>query len=606
MSIKTTQQMGLFDAAPAPTSPAEPAVAAPAPYQSRSGLARLQALPPGQLDDIDLHFAKAVAAWGGDDEAVVLAAALLSHLSSAGHVCADLARLAGAPWPFDAYRRAPDLAAWRRALLVHAACGGPEQGKPLVLDGDRLYLARHWRNEQAVAVDLKARAAQSVAVDEGRLQQGLARLFGDDAATTGQREAAARAVKSRLALVSGGPGTGKTTTLTALLALVVEAGNGAAVPRILLAAPTGKAAARMQEAVAGAKARLPLESAVAAAIPDQAQTLHRLLGLRPDGQTRHHRGHPLPADLLVVDEASMVDLALMAKVLDALAPTARLVLLGDRDQLASVEAGAVFADLCASAEAGGALAAGYGALTHSFRFGSAGGIGQLAAAVRSGDGEAALALLRHADGKELSWQPQAEPDAVVAAALKGYSDYLDAVKAGADAVELHRHFASFRLLAGHREGPWGIRRLNAGIERALGQSPRQPWYPGKPVMVSANDYSLRLFNGDIGIAALDVADGQLKVWFESEQGLRGFLPARLPAHDTAWAMTVHKSQGSEFDRVLLALPEASSPLLTRELLYTAITRARSHAELWGAAASVETACLRRSERYSGLAGRLGG
>lgn len=596
-SNPSSNQLGLFDAPPEAAVTPQPTA-----RQPRSGLARLEALPPGQLDDIDLHFARAVAAWGGDDEAVVMAAALLSHLSSAGHVCADLSQLAEQPLPFDAYRQAPLLAEWREALLGHPACGGPEQNKPLMLDGNRLYLARHWRNEQAVASDLKARAGLSIAVDENRLQQGLVRLFGDDAATAGQRDAAARAVRSRLALVSGGPGTGKTTTLTALLALIAEQ---AAPPRILLAAPTGKAAARMQEAVAAAKARLPLSEAVAAAIPDQAQTLHRLLGLSPSGKARHHRGHPLPADLLVVDEASMVDLALMAKVLDALAPTARLVLLGDRDQLASVEAGAVFADLCASAEAGGALAAGYAALTHSFRFGSGGGIGRLASAVRNGEGTVACELLHAGSGDELQWHTEVEPDAVISAALAGYGDYLDAVKSSADAAELHRHFAGFRLLAPHREGPWGIRRLNAGIERALGQNPRQPWYPGKPVMVSANDYGLRLFNGDIGITALDPADGQLKVWFEGESGLRGFLPARLPAHDTAWAMTVHKSQGSEFDRVMLVLPEADSPLLTRELLYTAVTRAKCLATIWAQAGSVLSACGRRSQRYSGLAARLG-
>ncbi|HEX5394657.1 MAG TPA: exodeoxyribonuclease V subunit alpha [Rhodocyclaceae bacterium] len=594
--------MGLFDSAPAKSSTA--------PHVPKPGLAKLAALPAGALDDIDFHFAKAVAAWGGDDEPVVLAAALLSHLSSAGHVCADLSLLADEPLPFDTYRRAPDLSLWRVALLAHGACGGPEAGKPLVLEGDRLYLARHWRNEEAVAANLKARAALPVTVDEARLQQGLTRLFGDDAATVGQRDAAARAVKSRVALVSGGPGTGKTTTLTALLALVVEQSSSL---RILLAAPTGKAAARMQEAVAAAKGRLPLDEAVAAAIPDQAQTLHRLLGLRPDGHARYHRDHPLPADLLVVDEASMVDLSLMAKVLDALPPTARLVLLGDRDQLASVEAGAVFADLCASAEAGGVLAAGFGALTHSFRFAGSGGIGRLAAAVRAGDGQGALALLQDADDNELRWQIGAEPQALISAALDGYGDYLDAMKAGANAAELHRRFSGFRLLAAHREGPWGIRRLNGGIERALGAlgpTPRQPWYPGKPVMVSANDYGLRLFNGDIGIAAIDPVDGLLKVWFEDQDanapGLRGFLPTRLPAHDTAWAMTVHKSQGSEFDRVMLALPEASSLLLTRELLYTAVTRARHQAALWADAGSVLAACARKNLRYSGLAGRLGG
>ncbi|HEY6898779.1 MAG TPA: exodeoxyribonuclease V subunit alpha [Rhodocyclaceae bacterium] len=601
----------------------------------------------GALADIDLHFARAVAAWGGDDEGVVLAAALLSHLSSSGHVCADLPAFAACGLPFDNKLTAPEMADWLAVLKNHGACGGPGERRPLVLDGERLYLHRHWQAESAVAADLARRSEHPPTVDEAALSAQLDRLFaGAPAAAAGQRTAVAQAARSAVAVISGGPGTGKTTTLAALLAVAVEQAslrlgsgrgtrastgsarteeegrapqNNAVRPEpvegrdtarlsmnaplhILLAAPTGKAAARMEEAVRSAKSRLPLAHEVAALIPDSARTLHRLLGIRPDGSARHDRDHPLHTDLLVVDEASMVDLSLMARLLDALPETARLVLLGDRDQLASVEAGAVFADLCASAEAGGVLAAGYGRLNHSFRFGGDGGIGRLARLLREGDGEGTLhLLLEGAPG--LAWHNHGE--GLAQAALAGYGDYLAVLRSGADAAKLHRLFAGFRLLAAHREGPAGIRRLNGMIEDALGISRRERWYPGRPVMVTVNDYGLGLFNGDIGITAADPASGELQVWFVGETGLRAVTPARLPAHETAWAMTVHKSQGSEFDRVLLVLPEQPSPLVTRELVYTAVTRAKQAVELRVTERVLRDACERRIARHSGLAQRLG-
>lgn len=557
----------------------------------------------GELADIDLHFARAVATWGGEDEAVRLAAALLGHLAGSGHVCVGLADFAEAAMPFANRLIAPSLTPWLAALRAHGACGEPGAYRPLILDGERLYLHRHWRDETGVAADLIARSAGRVEVDDADLQARLDRLFeGAPAEAAGQRDAVARAARKGVTLISGGPGTGKTTTLAALLAMVVE--QGANANSILLAAPTGKAAARMEQAVRDAKGRLPLTPETAAKIPDQARTLHRLLGIRPDGSARHDGEHPLDCDLLVIDEASMVDMALMARVLAALPARALLVLLGDRDQLASVEAGAVFADLCLSAEQGGVLADSYAPLSHSFRFGGGGGIGLLARALREGDGDAAIAILG-AKHPELEWHGAPSRGGLLAAVRLGYADYLKAVAGGEAPDQLHHRFARFRLLLAHREGPWGVRSLNGAIENAIGVSRHQPWYPGRPVMVSANDYNLRLFNGDIGITAVDPAGGELKVWFEDEAGLRAVSPHRLPACETAWAMTVHKSQGSEFDRVLLALPDQPSPLVTRELVYTGITRARSGVDLWAGEGILRDACSRRIRRYSGLAARLG-
>lgn len=580
------------------------------------------ALRAGLIDDVDLHFARAVAAWHGEAEGagpVVLAAALVSHLAGQGHVCLDLPAAAGQPVPFASDVLAPPLAIWVDALKgsavvgmagMVATAGAASAATPLVLDGPRLYLGRYWQHEQAVASRLRALATQAREVDTAALDATLMRLLpGDAQALAGQRQAVHTAVRSGVTLISGGPGTGKTTTLAALLAATLELSPKAAMGhglRILLAAPTGKAAARMQDAVREAKARLPLPAELAQAIPETARTLHRLLGLRPDGSTRHHGGHPLPCDLLVVDEASMVDLSLMNKTLAALPSTARLVLLGDRDQLASVEAGAVFADLCASAEAGGALASGYAQLTHSFRFGGEAGIGQLARALRAGDGAAAIARLNHG-GDGLAWQRDVAPERLLAAMRAGYGAYIEAVAEGREATELHRHFNTFRVLSAYREGPVGVRRLNEGMEHALGVPRRQRWYAGRPVMITANDYGLGLFNGDIGITTRDAPNGDLHVCFVGEQGLRTFAPNRLPAHETAWAMTVHKSQGSEFDRVLVALPDDASAanLLTRELLYTAVTRAKKQVEIWGTAGVIEVACQRKVARLSGLGERLG-
>ena len=562
-------------------------------------LTRLEAaLREGALEAIDLHFCRAIAAWGGDDERVVLAAALVSRLAGDGHVCADLAALAGTAVEFAPELVCPDYANWVAALDASAAVGGPGDYAPLILDGARLYLGRQWQHEAVVASQLMSRMGLGGGVSAAA-EALLDRLLpAAEVAHAGQRQAVRTALGAGVCLISGGPGTGKTTTLAVLLATAAAATP----PRILLAAPTGKAAARMEEAMHSARQRLDLPANLSAALLARAQTLHRLLGLRRDGGARHDADHPLACDLLVIDEASMVDLSLMARVLAALPPTARLVLLGDRDQLASVEAGAVFADLCLAASRGGVLAPGYAPLSHSFRFG--GSIGGLAVALRAGDADQAVALLK-ADRDQLVWHDAPERAALLQATRAGYADYLAALAGGAMPEQLHGHFSRFRLLLAHREGPWGVRSLNAAIDQHFALARQAPWYAGRPVMVSANDYSRALFNGDIGIAAADPASGELKVWFAGENGLRGIAPERLPACETAWAMTVHKSQGSEFERVLLALPDQPSPLVTRELVYTGISRARSAVSLWATEPILREACQRRIRRHSGLAERLG-
>jgi exodeoxyribonuclease V alpha subunit len=597
--------------------------------------ARLERLrEQGALADLDVQFARFVSrlATSPSDE-LALAAALVSQHVGRGHVCADLAALARRvvlPADDDAPDDAPPikgppLARWRKALAASGVVGADG---PLVLDdAGRLYLERYWCYERALAAALLERAAAEPPVDAPRLRADLERLFGESGNETDwQKVAAAVAALRRLCIVSGGPGTGKTTTVVRILALL--AGAQDAPLRIALAAPTGKAAARMQEAVRAAKASLPVSDAVRARIPDEASTLHRLLGARPQSvRTRHDAEHPLPCDVLVVDEASMVDLALMTRVVAALPRNARLVLLGDRDQLASVQAGAVLGDACGvargfppafaarlgevvgrtmpiGADVASPLASAVVLLDRSYRFDDASGIGRLAAAVNAGHGERAWDIVTSGATDDLVAENGTDAD-LARRALEGYGPYLETVRRGGSPEAAFAAFAAFRVLCAHRRGPRGADEVNRLVTGALGE--RDDWYPGRPILVTENDHALRLYNGDVGLALRDPMSGELRVFVEGDGGrLRRMAPARLPPHETTWAMTVHKSQGSEFDHVLLVLPQKDSRVMSRELLYTAITRARRRVVVYGTDVVFRTAAERRLVRSSGLRDALWG
>lgn len=555
-----------------------------------------------------------------------LAAALDALYSAvdAGHVCIRL----------DA-AQAED---WLRSGWV----GEPGSYCPFILENGertaRLYLARYQQHETAVAQALRRLASQEkMPADANKLRADLDALF-----TAGpqdrQRLAALLAQFRALTLVSGGPGTGKTTTVVKMLALLQaqeisrhsrESGNlpdtsaderqdsrfrGNDVGlRILLAAPTGKAAQRLSESIRSAKQKLALPAEVIAAIPETAQTLHRLLGAQGDtGRFRHDEKNPLACDLLLVDEASMIDLGLMQALLAALPEKARLVLLGDRDQLASVEAGSVFGDLCAGAGMSAALSAqlsGFAVevsagnessllgdcrveLTHSYRFAPGSGIATLASAARTGNASDFLqAFDQGADVARIAATSLREK---IHAAYSGFR----AAAHDADAAAAFAAFLKFRVLCAHRQGAAGVEGLNALME--VGQP---QWYVGRPVIVRANDYALRLFNGDIGIC-LPTPEG-LRVFFETAPGeFRVLAPGRLPAHESAWAMTVHQSQGSEFDEVLLVLPEVVSAVLDRPLIYTAVTRAKSRFSLCAEDAVLSAALATLPQRESGLVEKL--
>ncbi|ARD17657.1 exodeoxyribonuclease V subunit alpha [Edwardsiella piscicida] len=598
------------------------------------------------LRPLDLQFATLLG--GPQQPHLALAAALVSQELAAGHVCLPLTALDTATlsqrfpqqadaWP--ALLAGWDVARWRDYLLAQPCVSGGDRATPLVVSHDCLYLQRLWRDEGTVAAFFAAACAQPRRVD-GALAPVLHRLFPATAQRPDwQQVAAAVAVTRRASVISGGPGTGKTTTVARLLAALVALAPGR-MPRIQLAAPTGKAAARLGESLGQALAALALAPDQLQAMPREALTLHRLLGARADSaRLRYHRDNPLHLDVLVVDEASMVDLPMMARLIEALPPQAQLILLGDRDQLASVEAGAVLGELCRFAEYGFsaaraaelsqlcdapipagetqpavALRDAISLLRHSYRFDARSGIGQLALAVNRGDRRMAMACLadRFAD---LHWHEIAQDEdyqTLLTCCLAGYRPMLEGILRGEAPAQILAKFARFRPLCALREGPFGLHGLNerialtlqrAGLIRRAHEGQKH-WYAGRPVMITRNDASQALFNGDIGITLGDEQSGW-QVWFMGSDGApRAVQPNRLPPHETAWAMTVHKSQGSEFDHTLLALPTQPSPVVTRELVYTAITRARQQLTLFATQPVLERAIRTPTERRSGLMARL--
>ncbi|WP_211222192.1 exodeoxyribonuclease V subunit alpha [Nocardioides halotolerans] len=579
----------------------------------------------GVLDAADVHVAMRLCALAADDddEQVALAVALLVRAVRGGSVCIDLATVADDLAADALDLPLPETDAWHDVIATSPlVAGGPAVQAPVLRlldhdDGRRrlrlLYLDRYWREEEQVHADLVGRPSGAAAPDEAWLAGALDRVFPAEGYDE-QRAAARVALTHATTVLTGGPGTGKTTTVAALLALCAEQAELAGDPalRIALAAPTGKAAARLQQAVEDEVAKLPA--------PDRdrlagvrAVTLHRLLGSRPDTSSRfrHHRDNRLPHDVVVVDETSMVSLTMMARLLEAVRSGSRLILVGDPFQLASVEAGAVLADLVETVE--DTTRVGVAALVTSHRFGAS--IGALAEAVRSGDADRAIELLEAGgDHVELVHVDDPAPrvrELVVPHAL----GVLEAAEAG-DADRALELLDRRRLLCAHREGSFGVRHWNAQVERWLGEATGEPiyatWYAGRPLLVTANDYGLGIYNGDTGVAVrppVTRSGGSgraLRAAVAGSSGRLDLATSRLGQVETMHALTIHKSQGSQADEVVVILPPPESRLLTRELLYTAITRARQRVVVVGSPDDVRAAIDRRALRATGLRQRLAG
>ncbi len=594
----------------------------------------------GEISPIDYHFGRFITRLSNhDDSMLAVISAIVSRATREGNICTDLNNIAGSEIVPGQEIKLPEIDILKKLLIDSGHTGAPSEYKPLILDTrNRLYLYRYWHYENSLAeIIVRLSSSNDPAIDSKKLKESLERLFGriDRNDFNYQQLAAFTALTRRFCVITGGPGTGKTTTVAAILALLLQQDSSL---RIALTAPTGKAAARLQESIKNSIELLNCEQDIKDIIPRQASTTHRLLGSIPDSPYfRHNTDNRLPYDLVIVDEASMVDLPLLAKLAYALRDDSRLILIGDKDQLASVESGAALGDICSISSRAGitkTFAESYEKTTglqipagddtprksslsdcivelkKSYRFDKSSGIGELSRAVNEGRIEIADSILRGDNYNDLHWS-ELPPIGQLAESIKQsvldrYSIYLQS----REPREILDLFGEFQVLCAVREGPYGVSNINRLIELILHRAgkldAKETWYRGRPVMILRNDYQLGLYNGDIGITLSDNDNPDtLKVYFPSQDGEpRKYSPIRLPDHETVYAMTIHKSQGSEFDKALLILPHIQSPLLTRELVYTGITRARSRLDIWSNIEIVKYAVEQKVSRESGLLDKL--
>ena len=601
----------------------------------------------GLLSDIDIYFALFIDSIENENPELLLAAALTSNITTERkHICLDLKEFSGKSihdlFPENPLSleindiKLPSFDEWSEKLKVSRSVGAPGELKPLILDNaGRLYLQRYWDYENKLARSIKKRITEnSVSVDIELLRDGLARYFpfSPDAPIPNWQKAAAFAALSRnFCVISGGPGTGKTRTAAAIAGLLLEQSKAEKF-RILLAAPTGKAAIRLKESVRETRNKLDCSEKIKNMIPEEASTIHRLLGYLPGSPYfQYNKNNPLPAEAVIVDEASMIPLALMSKLLDAVPEKSRVILLGDKDQLASVEAGFTMNDICdaagdnvfsadfrntyrhltgeelpASSENKKKIYDFAVNLKHSYRIENKSAIGPASVAVNSGNSQEFLEIIRNGPPEQISFKEISDRTELKKKLGRQVEKYFLPYFNTQDLNGALTLFNRFKILSALREGYFGISSLNLMIEEIISEKlalhRKGPFYHGQPVMISRNDYRNGLFNGDTGmIWKTPSGKSRLRAYFPSEDGkLREFSPTHLPQNETAYAVTIHKSQGSEYDNVLIILPDKISALLSRELIYTAVTRARKRVEIWGSPEIIRYAVSSRIIRSSGL------
>ena len=589
------------------------------------------------ISHIDLHFANMMMRLAkSQDKELFLASALVSSQTREGHICFDLNEFDNPDFIKNKYgenieSKIPSTSEFIAKLSNTTVVGQPGEFKPLILENkNRLYLNRYWTYQESLTKFIKDRVHKIQEINNPLVVNNLLdRLFSGNSngKIDWQKFSAITALLKDFCVITGGPGTGKTHTVAKILALLL-AQNNCGNLRIQLAAPTGKAAVRLQDSIKQVKKELNCPDEIRAMIPEEAATIHRILGTIPySPYFRHNTDNPLEVDVIVVDEASMVDLALMTKLTSALPSKAKLILLGDNNQLASVEAGAVLADICGSTleqyytqEFVEKIEGLYRQkleirtietnksgikdcivrLQKSYRFESQKGIGALSQFVNSGEADHAIDVLQSDQYPDVTWHDLT--DHILPDILHEFGKISDSK----NIAELFNQFERFRILCALREGPFGVKAINAQVEQFIKRKnnikQNELWYAGQPILITENDYSLNLFNGDLGIVfPNDDNDNELRVFFPGPDGaLRKLRPFRLPVYEIAYAITVHKSQGSEFDKVIMILPDKDSPILSRELLYTGITRAAKQVEVWSNEQVFCAAVSRKTKRTSGL------
>jgi exodeoxyribonuclease V alpha subunit len=579
----------------------------------------------GVFTDLDIYFAKFILtlAQNNNNEELLLSSVLVSHLTTQGHTGLDLTVWAGQLFPAVSEPgmttlSCPDFEPWLAALQKsNSVVGQPGDYAPLILEQCRLYLYRYWDYEQQLATHIRVRASRqhipNVPINYGILTTRLSHLFIDknQLSEDKQRQAVLTAVSHQFSVISGGPGTGKTTTIIKILVLLLQENLNLT---IALAAPTGKAAARLQETIKQTLPQLNCAEHIKLAIPREAYTIHRLLSKQfISSSLPNNMPHLLPYDVVIIDEASMVDLALMTQLAQAIPLSSRWILVGDQDQLTSVEAGSVLSDIGKASDSSPShfLQKRLVCLDKNYRFRENDGIELLAQAVNQGQAETAWQILTTEKYPQVTWNQLGTSGNLPFQVIEQVITHFQQSLAINQPEVILQQLEQLKILCATRWGNYGAIAINRRLEEELSKRglirTQSPWYHGRPIIITRNDYTLKLFNGDIGIILRDTNSQQrLRAFFpglESGQ-YRCFWPNRLPEHETVYAMTIHKSQGSEFKQVLILLPPQFSPLFTREWIYTGITRARHGVSIWGDEQVFKAMVAGKMNRVSGLYEKL--